>query len=57
MKGHNEYLIPSPHWAEIGLPNEDLTLNFPLVEDAALHKEWKNMIQLIQHTATLYFRY
>lgn len=53
MKGYNEYLVPSPPWAETALPNEDLTLNFPPVEDTALHKGWENMIQLIQHTATL----
>lgn len=38
MKGYNEYLVPSPPWAETALPNEDLTLNFPPVEDTALHK-------------------
>lgn len=26
MKGHNEYLVPSPPWAETALPNEELTL-------------------------------
>lgn len=25
MKGHNEYLVPSPPWAETALPNEDQT--------------------------------
>lgn len=52
MKGYNEYLVPSPRWAEIGLANEDLTLASHQLRTQP-RTEWKNMIQLIQQLYTL----